>query len=633
MNFGEKPGPRDDPASGPALGPGTAPSEAEAPSTAHAPRSSGTASGNASGEPNALAYLGLAALAVGVAFVYWNTSAPGAWWGDGLEFAAAARWLGVPHPPGYPLYMLLGHAAIRLTPWWEAGRTLTLFSSACSLISAALIGAIVYEALAPAGRNEADSPPRRARFMLAGGAFVAIAFTRTLWDHATFTEVYPLALALTAAIVLLSAKMLRGPSSRAQVFLMGVLWGFAALHHYSIIAVAPVAGLAILVSAVKRKTAFVDLALFFTIVGVMSLGYGYIPLRAAQNPPLNWGDARSIEQVMWMLKGGSYGGFFLRRDDLLSGHWGEGWRTWTGWWGRQILPFAWHKASVPLGTSLALASAVGCLIHSWRRRSLFGVGLVLSLFVTLVFGVLYRIQDIDGYFLPALPAAAVGLAEIWGLFLIAARRRRASPAMKTILALVPLGLGLALLSGHYREIDKSWDNGPELWADSVLDALPENALLITEDRSDSEIFALWYAQMIQGKRPDVTVFAAGFIFSGWYERYFESFDRPQLPLFVTKRPPGWKDEFDVALIAGVIVPNLKQGRVFTTYIDPALIHFTNPVPRAFTLDEDYYAKTAYKIFPPGRRVFELSRKREFEPDLNARFLDLFGEPPPLASLD
>lgn len=631
MNSGEKPDPSL------ASGPGPTPSESGSPPPGPAPRSSGALSIDSSGDPNSLASPGLVALGVGVAlavaFVYWNTSAPGAWWGDGLEFAAAARWLGVPHPPGYPLYMILGHAAIRLTPWWEAGRTLTLFSSACSLISAALMGAIVYEALAPAGRSEPDSAARRTRSMLAGGAFVAVAFTRTLWDHATFTEVYPLALALTSAIVLLSAKMLRGPSSRAQVFLMGILWGFAALHHYSIVAVAPVAGLAILVSAVKRKSAFVDIALFFTVVAVMSLGYGYIPMRAAQNPPLNWGDAQSFEQVIWMLKGGSYGGFFLQRDDLLSGHWGEGWRTWTGWWGRQILPLAWHKAAAPLGTLLALASTAGCLIHSWRRRSLFGVGLVLSLLVTLVFGVLYRILDIDGYFLPALPAATVGLAEIWGLFITAARRLGASPVMKAILGLVPLGLGCALLSGHYREIDKSWDNGPELWADSVLEAMPENALLITEDRSDSEVFALWYAQMVQGKRPDVTVFAAGFIFSGWYERYFESFDRPQLPLFVTKRPPGWKDEFDVALIAGVMVPNLKQRRVFTTYTDPALTHFVNPVPRADTLDEDYYTKTAYKIFPPGRILFELSRNRELEPDLNARFLGLFGEEPPLASLD
>jgi hypothetical protein len=55
-----------------------------------------------------------AVAAVAAAALYGRTLAPGVGAGDGGELLLAASTLGVPHPPGYPLWTLLAGAAAAL---------------------------------------------------------------------------------------------------------------------------------------------------------------------------------------------------------------------------------------------------------------------------------------------------------------------------------------------------------------------------------------------------------------------------------------------------------------------------------------------------------------------------------------
>src|SRR5437016_2974346 len=58
------------------------------------------------------------ALLVGLAafLVYLRTLSISIAWGDSPELTSAAYNLGIPHPTGYPLYMLLSHTFLRLFP-------------------------------------------------------------------------------------------------------------------------------------------------------------------------------------------------------------------------------------------------------------------------------------------------------------------------------------------------------------------------------------------------------------------------------------------------------------------------------------------------------------------------------------
>ena len=59
---------------------------------------------------------------------YLVTAAPDILPADAGEFQLAAALLGVAHPPGYPLYTLLGHLFIRLIPWGTPAYRLNLLS-------------------------------------------------------------------------------------------------------------------------------------------------------------------------------------------------------------------------------------------------------------------------------------------------------------------------------------------------------------------------------------------------------------------------------------------------------------------------------------------------------------------------
>src|SRR3972149_1294558 len=78
--------------------------------------------------------------AVVVAFsaflVYWRTLCPTIYTSGAGENATAAATLGVPHPPGFPLFCLLGKLFTVLIPIGDAAYRVNLFSAACGAVGA-----------------------------------------------------------------------------------------------------------------------------------------------------------------------------------------------------------------------------------------------------------------------------------------------------------------------------------------------------------------------------------------------------------------------------------------------------------------------------------------------------------------
>lgn len=561
--------------------------------------------------------------------IYLATAAPGAWWGDGLELSVAAEVLGIPHPPGYPLYTILGHLLLRFAEGADPGRAMTLFSAALCAVGAALAGGLAYALLRGAGRDdegrELPSPVERGPAALTAlGTTLIVAFSRTVWEHGTFAEVYPLSFVLVCAMTLVAVW----PEARnqtpglARVLMLGVLAGLSALNHYSAVAAAPLVVAAVASWGRRRENAGGHVGALVATGAIFLLGYLWIPYRAAANPPLNFGNPDSLGGLLWMLKGGQYGDLQALRAGN-PGVWAAGAQRWLAWWGGQLIGPG-HDAVTPSLGGLAVAGAVGGNVLLALRRPVWGWGALAMIAATLGFGMFYLIPDIEGYFLPAIPAAVLGYAE-----LIRRATERAGTPHGRLMVTASVGvaavlLGLGLLRLHLREVNKNWDRGPERWAGNVLEALPEDALVLTRQGADSEIYALWYAQMVEKRRPDVSVFGAGFIFSGWYASYFEHDSRPEIPIFVTDRPPGTKAEYDVALVGGVIVPNLRERRVFVTYRDPILEEHFAPRPVAELLPQQYYARTSYTLNPPGPVLYELQRNLQIEPLAETRLEEMYG---------
>ena len=146
--------------------------------------------------------------------VYSWTLAPTVTLTDSGELIVAAYGLGVAHPPGIPLWVMLAHLA-SLVPVGNVAVRINFSSAVFAALACAMLTLVVAELLvtascfaAPRRRNKAARQGSNIESSNAGGllmfapavgAGLLMAFSRTLWAYATITEVY----ALNALLVLL----------------------------------------------------------------------------------------------------------------------------------------------------------------------------------------------------------------------------------------------------------------------------------------------------------------------------------------------------------------------------------------------------------------------------------------------
>ncbi len=125
--------------------------------------------------------------------VYLLTLAPDLTWAnhgaDGGELITAAFTLGIPHPPGYPTYVILGKLFL-LWPFGTAAYRLNLFSAVCVATSVAISSQ--FSAMSSQQVGKGDAPVVAA---------LCLAFAPLVWGQAVITEVYGLNLLLVAALV------------------------------------------------------------------------------------------------------------------------------------------------------------------------------------------------------------------------------------------------------------------------------------------------------------------------------------------------------------------------------------------------------------------------------------------------
>ncbi len=104
---------------------------------------------------------------------------------DGGELIAAAVTGGIPHPPGYPTYLLLGKLFSWL-PWGTLAWRFNLLSAVCAAVGLGFTAATLRR----------HAPPHAV-----GAAVLALAATPLLWQQAIVTEVYTLNFAVLAALL------------------------------------------------------------------------------------------------------------------------------------------------------------------------------------------------------------------------------------------------------------------------------------------------------------------------------------------------------------------------------------------------------------------------------------------------
>jgi hypothetical protein len=413
---------------------------------------------------------------------YLVTLAPTITWAhagtDGGDLITAAATQGIPHPPGYPTYVLLGNLFARL-PVGEVASRLHLMSAVSAALAAALIAASILRSA---------SSPQPATLVGASIAGLTLAFGPMLWGQATIAEVHALNALCVAAIVFVAAPWvsMRHALKPAEKVALGFTWGLGLGNLPTIAALAPIALPALWLGAKGRWIGFAALAAGLCV-------YALIPMRAAAQPVINWGDARSAADMVWLVSGGLYRGYVLAAplDTVVQRLLGlpRLWLQQMGWVGG-----VW----VALGIAASLDS---------RRAAPVAV----ATFLYGAFAITYNTADSDLYLIPVwvLSAGYLGVGLATALESQASHMRRAMVGAVASLAVV------AMIAGGWPKHDLSRDYSASAFAEDILSSLSPDAILLTH--ADAHTFTLWYYRLVRGWRKDVSIVDARLAGYAWYE--------------------------------------------------------------------------------------------------------------------
>jgi hypothetical protein len=418
--------------------------------------------------------------------VYVPTLLPGVAFGDWAEMQTAPLLLEIPHPTGFPLYVLLGRLWLLVEPFGSVAWRMNLFA------------AVVVAGAAAVATLTAARLGARPVLALAGGMLLAI--TGTVWDAATAAEVNGLHLFLVSLLVFLAVRW-RDEQRPREILLGGLLAGLAVSNHLLALAAdAVVVPLALWAGrrTLVRRPWLVPAAGALSLVGLAP--YLFIPIRVALSAPIEYPALRTFSGIWDHITGVAY-----RRDmHVLSGDSvANVVRDLPG-----LAAYAVGEVGT-VGIVALVLSVVGLAVLC--RRDPWAAGLTLALLaITLDLFVGYR-GDLPHYLLAGWLVVAIwaalgfeAIARTIETLLAHARRR--SAARSVLFPVVPLALVVPLLAGlvNLPAHDRSADDTAPRFVDTVLANLPPNAIVFTYWDAGE---ALHYAECVEHRRPDVDVIA------------------------------------------------------------------------------------------------------------------------------
>src|SRR5438445_4691197 len=162
-----------------------------------------------------------AVFVIGLILYSW-TLAPTVTLSDRGELIVVAQGLGVAHPPGVPLWVILAHLA-SLLPLGNVAVRINFSSALFAALASAMLTLVVAELMIttpylPTWKKRSAQQKKKAEDSRIGqllicapalGAGLLMAFSRTLWSYATIAEVYTLNTLLILVVLFLMLRWRR----------------------------------------------------------------------------------------------------------------------------------------------------------------------------------------------------------------------------------------------------------------------------------------------------------------------------------------------------------------------------------------------------------------------------------------
>jgi hypothetical protein len=489
---------------------------------------------------SARTHLASAILGVAVFALYLATLSPSVAMWDAGEYIAAAFDMGIPHQPGNPFFLLVAHVAGLLPLSDTYAVRINILAAFSSALSAALWFLCAERLLRTFIEHYWH------RIAAATGAALLGAAAWTVWNQSVVMEkVYPLALiglSLTSLLLIIWLDTAKSDERRGDrlLVLIAYLIGLTYAIHPAGLLTGPAALLAV---ARHRPQTLLRWRLGLFAALAFFLGttpFAVLPIRAAHQPYVNESavsacedgtiavsctfSAETASRLKETIQRAQYGGNkVLERRGPITAQVGMYWLYFKWQWIRDLgntsPGIQMFAALVMLALGIGGLHAMRRSPHFWYFGALAGTfTLALIVYLNFRYGdsqnpelgnlVEREPRDRDYFYMWTFSLwgllAGVGLAHV---------TRKLRPHLATLaiaaVALVPL-------TANYTAASRTGQNFTAEFARDMLMSLEPNAIIVTNGDNDS--FPLWYAQAVEGLRPDVTVVLTPYLGMDWYAR-------------------------------------------------------------------------------------------------------------------
>ena len=521
-------------------------------------------------------YLAATIAALLVFVLYLVTLAPSTAMWDTSEYIASAKVLGLPHPPGNPVFVLLGHFFGLLPIPVSYAQRINIMAALASAAAAGFWFLITERVL---WRWLAQ---RWLRLTGAAAAVLIGATSFTVWNQSVVNEkVYTISLIGLAVISWLMVCWCDAPDDpRADrwLVLVAFLLGLGYANHPAGFLPLPAVGIAVLV---RRPQTLLRWRLVLVAVAALVLGltpFAYEPIRAAYFPTINEGEptgclthfewsctfsALTVQRLEDNINRKQYQKpSVLDRQAPLTAQVGMYWMYFKWQWLRDAYGEHDHLQNGLAALFLVLGLA-GAWAHWKNDPDSFWYFAVFSLTVSLVLvyymnfkyslgqspelgnTVAREPRERDYFYLWSFSSYSVwvgiGLTYLWeSLATLVAGAKAATASMlpnRAWLATCPvLAIACIPFFGNLRDAPRSGQMFTRDFAVDMLNSVEPYAIIVTN--GDNDTFPLWYAQEVEGVRQDVIVAVATYLGTDWFVR--QMMRRPVRPYDAAAGPARYR---------------------------------------------------------------------------------------------
>lgn len=377
--------------------------------------------------------------------------------GDGAELALVLKTLGIAHPPGYPLFTIVGSLFVQTFFFLRPILAANFFN----VLAAVAAVAVLFLALR---RHLTDG--------YAALISLAWAFVPAFWAQTVGVEIYNANLLL----ILLTLLALEG-KARYKWPLVFYLYGLCLGGHPTSLALAPT--LLFMFFREREHRHWRRIPVYLGLTALAGTLYFYLWVRSGQYPIADWGHPAGagawLDHITLRHYRNVVGG-------SLQGVWQSAKLFWlallSSWW--------W----------IGVVGILSGVYLGFRRNTPRTLSLLLMLVTSFFLAAAQRAPEYDPYFLPALLACLLLLANNF-MWLQEQRLKQFLPLTATAIAVA------VMLIVQYRSQDKSSYTFYEENSRLILDAAGEGVLFTS---CDVDAFGPLYLRYAENYRPKLTVY-------------------------------------------------------------------------------------------------------------------------------